>query len=399
MRITKQAWNSYVNKLSKIDRTAAVVMQRWIDSNSGASSENIVSAAYLLTGKYGEAAAALACEMYDELAIAQGKVIQPAVPVEPPGENYVKSAVSGTIQEKGINSVPDLVSRMVKQTGADTTLKNAKRDGAYFAWIPGGDSCAFCLTLASRGWQKASKKTIKGDHAEHIHNHCKCEFAINFDGPGVVEGYDPDKYKRMYDDAEGATPQDRINYMRRQQYTVNKDYINAQKRTAYIKRVNNEQIRIAMPIETRQPVGNPPGIALFGDRLSKRQEKLLKKLQKYDEKIEVNKREVSMKDLAALSAHENVEFAVFTKKGKRLIIRGGRNDVNIDEKKMAELARQGYKWSGHTHPVTNSLELVPSEGDRCVLRASGRQYSVIYSSTGKKYVFGIEEKDDIGFKD
>ena len=47
------------------------------------------------------------------------------------------------------------VSRLVKRAGADTTLKNAQRDGAEFAWVPHGDSCAFCLTLASRGWQRA----------------------------------------------------------------------------------------------------------------------------------------------------------------------------------------------------------------------------------------------------
>lgn len=50
------------------------------------------------------------------------------------------------------------VSRLVKRAGADTTLKNAQRDGAEFAWVPHGDSCAFCLTLASRGWQRASQR-------------------------------------------------------------------------------------------------------------------------------------------------------------------------------------------------------------------------------------------------
>ena len=53
-------------------------------------------------------------------------------------------------------------------------LKNAVRDGAEWAWVPHGDTCPFCITLASNGWQKASRKVLKGGHAEHIHANCDC---------------------------------------------------------------------------------------------------------------------------------------------------------------------------------------------------------------------------------
>lgn len=398
MKLPMKNWNNYVTRLSAINKMAGRKMQAWIDKHGTDDVDALVQVAYALTTKYGEASSAVACQMYDEIAEIQKAHVPPAEPKPTQHINYVDRAVRDTLA-RAPGTVPGTVSEMVKRTGAETTLKNAIRDGAYFAWVPHGDTCAFCITLASNGWRRASKKTLNGDHAEHIHQNCDCEFAISFNGPGNIEGYDPDKYREMYDNAEGGNWKDKMNSLRRAHYAANKDAINAQKRAAYARRIEKRLGRIAMPIESRQPVGKPPGVALFGDRLSKRQKRLLEKLQKYDDKIEVNKRDVSMKDLAALSAHENVEFAVFTRKGKRLIIRGGRNDVNIDEKKMEALARQGYKWSGHTHPVTNSLELVPSKGDRNVLRASGRRYSVIYSSTGKKYVFGIEEKDDIGFKD
>ena len=101
---------------------------------------------------------------------------------------------------------------------------------------PSGDTCAFCITLASRGWQKASQKAVKGGHAEHIHNNCDCTYAIRFDGKGGVAGYDPDKYRAMYDAAEGDTPQEKINAMRRAQYAEDKDEINARKRAAYAAR-------------------------------------------------------------------------------------------------------------------------------------------------------------------
>ena len=125
--------------------------------------------------------------------------------------------------------------------GVDTTMKNALRDGAYWAWIPHGDTCAFCLMLASNGWQRASKKAIKGGHAEHIHANCDCTYAISFNGKGTVEGYDPDKYKAMYDNAEGNTWQEKLNSMRRQQYAENAPTLRAQKNAAYAARREREK--------------------------------------------------------------------------------------------------------------------------------------------------------------
>lgn len=123
------------------------------------------------------------------------------------------------------------VSRLVKQAGADTTLKNAIRDGAEWAWVPHGDTCPFCITLASNGWQRASKKALKGDHAQHIHAHCDCEYVIRFDSSTTVDGYDPDKYLEQYYAYGGD-----INAMRRTQYARDRDAINAQKRAAYAAR-------------------------------------------------------------------------------------------------------------------------------------------------------------------
>lgn len=111
--------------------------------------------------------------------------------------------------------MPGVVQRMTKQMGADSTLKNALRDGAQFAWIPSGDTCAFCITLASRGWQNVSKKTLRNGHAEHIHAHCDCQYAVRFDKNSNVAGYDPDKYLDMYYSAEGKNPKEKINSLRR----------------------------------------------------------------------------------------------------------------------------------------------------------------------------------------
>ena len=113
------------------------------------------------------------------------------------------------------------IGRLVKRTGVDTTMQNALRDGAQWAWIPSGETCAFCITLASRGWQRASRKAIKNGHAEHIHANCDCTYAVRHSSGSDVAGYDPDRYRRMYDDAEGRSSKAKINALRRQFYAEN----------------------------------------------------------------------------------------------------------------------------------------------------------------------------------
>lgn len=88
--------------------------------------------------------------------------------------------------------------------------------------------------MPGKPWQRASKKALKGDHAQHIHAHCDCEYVIRFDSTTTVAGYDPDKYLEQYYAYGGD-----INAMRRAQYAKNKDFINAQKRAAYALRQKN----------------------------------------------------------------------------------------------------------------------------------------------------------------
>lgn len=232
MEISRKDWNNYINNLAKVNSKAAALMRKWAEENGMDSAYELISRAHSLITKYGEAATELSCGMYDSIALAQKARVPPASPAPVATEKEVAKAMLGSGMDSP-EQVGDIVGRLVKQAGADTMLQNAKRDGAYFAWISSGDACAFCRTLASQGWQKASKNTIKGSHAEHIHNHCRCEFAIDFTGRMKIEGYDPDKLREQYDAAEGTKWKDKVNSMRREHYAQNKDAINEQKRKAY----------------------------------------------------------------------------------------------------------------------------------------------------------------------
>lgn len=214
MQITETSWSKYIEKLSGISQTAADKMQKYIDLHGTEDRKALIEYANALIAHYGEASGSLSCQMYEELASVQGITVPTAEPAELPTYGETAKAINGTLKQSAA-SLPGTVSRLVKQSGADTTLKNAIRDGAEAAWVPHGDTCAFCITLASRGWERISKKTLKNGHAEHIHAHCDCEYAVRFDGKSTVEGYDPDKYLEMYENAEGVTPEEKINSLRR----------------------------------------------------------------------------------------------------------------------------------------------------------------------------------------
>ena len=230
MQITTRTWNNYIARLSRLNEAAGQKMREYIRLHGTENTEQLISYAYAVITRYGEGSAELACQMYDALAEAEGMLLPAAEPAATASYGEVARMVHAT-KDQNPENLPSGVSRLVKRAGADTTLYNAVRDGAQWAWVPHGDTCPFCITLASRGWQRASKKMLKGGHAEHIHSNCDCEFAVRFHSGTNVAGYDPEKYLRQYR-AAGSD----VNAMRRIDYAARKDAINAQKRAAYAAR-------------------------------------------------------------------------------------------------------------------------------------------------------------------
>ncbi len=232
MQISATTWKTYKEKMAKISQTAAEKMQTWIDLHGFSNKKALAEYAEALVARYGAASGALACEMYDATATAQGVTVAAAEIADIPEKNDISKELFTTLA-KSKRLVSEVPGRLVKQIGADTMLKNAKRDGAEYAWIPSGDACAFCSVLASRGWQHISKAALKNGHAPHIHMHCRCQYAVRFDGKSSVQGYNPDKCLEEYDNAKGRTAKEKMNFMRRERYQKEKDVINARKRELY----------------------------------------------------------------------------------------------------------------------------------------------------------------------
>lgn len=94
----------------------------------------------------------------------------------------------------------------------ETMLQNCKRDHGEFAWVPSpGTKYGFCIVVASNGWRKIRSS----DHAEYLHHNCKCEYVVRFDGKTEIDGYDPQRYKLLYDISEGRNSDEKLKSLRK----------------------------------------------------------------------------------------------------------------------------------------------------------------------------------------
>lgn len=268
MKVTEKAWLEYIARLRRVNDTAASKMLEYLTTHeymSAVGRKAALDYAYAISTQYGEAATALACEMYDAMAVASGVVLPPAVPAETATYGDVAKAVNGSLKQTGSPEVAsNAVGRLVKRSGVDTTMQNAIRDGAEWAWIPHGDTCAFCITLASNGWQKASRKALKNGHAEHIHANCDCTYAVRFDGRTEYAGYDPDEYLEQYRSAKGNSWREKLSSIRKAQYAAEAEKIKAQKRAAYARKKEQEARNFRELVRLHTKYGSPEGLLTTG---------------------------------------------------------------------------------------------------------------------------------------
>lgn len=379
-RIRRENWNKYTDAIRKLSDKAAEEFYAY--AKAGHTEQEIIDFAYALINKYSEASAELACEMYEALAEISKVTVPPAEPADPATYDEVARTVKGALSESAdAQNAASAAGRLVKRANADTMLKNAVRDGAQWAWVPQGDTCAFCLTLASRGWQSGDPYGDSGNHAPHIHNNCDCNYMVRHSPDVEIEGYDPDALLEQYMNAEGETSKDKINALRRQHYAANKDYINAQKRAAYARRNAAEKARLKS--EYTNIVKEK---ALEAERFVKKFDKITKNKDVnktvYKESVEMLKRNngTNHEDLVLIDANSGKVIHRLT--GSR-----GVNGVSYDDNTRSIIKKaheEGQRIiSLHNHP--NGLPPTLDDGSSAL--AHGYDYGVAVGHNLEVYIF------------
>lgn len=163
-----------------------------------------------LTAEYGDLAASVAAEWFEELYAASGRKARFTPSLAPVVdsraiEGTVKWA-AGSLYAETPTVAPALraaVSRWVLQPGRETVARNASRTSARWARVPSGsETCAFCLLTASRGFVYTTEQTA--GRGNEYHDDCDCVPTPDWSRHPRLEGYDPDGMYLIYNDAANA---------------------------------------------------------------------------------------------------------------------------------------------------------------------------------------------------
>lgn len=245
MVITSEQFNRFQKALKAINNAAYNEMKSFLDSVPYQSLEmdDIINLGYYLSTKFGEASAALACQMCDDMAEQMGATVPLAEPSETASYEEVKDAIYASLKYSPWgNNIPGVVSAKVKQAGQDTLVNYAKENNGLVAWVNVGRTCPYCMYLASRGWVNASDEMMEGKHVTHIHDHCDCTYMINPNwNDSYVEIEGQEKNQELYQSILGENSSELNTYAKIKRF---KDYVKSHTTDAE-RQKRNEQHRLA----------------------------------------------------------------------------------------------------------------------------------------------------------
>lgn len=156
-----------------------------------------------LVDTYGEVAATIAADWY-ELLMNQSAAFPPLPPmgkVQASTRWAMTPSFARQNDQQSLNNLLLVTDELVKQFGRDTVMRSAGNNRVRFARVPLGDTCSWCIMLASRGYVYATES--RAGQMVKFHGDCDCQ-VVPSDGIEVA-GYDPDALYEIYSDAGGAS--------------------------------------------------------------------------------------------------------------------------------------------------------------------------------------------------
>lgn len=157
---------------------------------------------------YGDAAALLAADFYDELRDVPASAARfRAVLAASPGSAQARASARWGLgalfaaepdPQQALRNLSGATQRLVLQAGRDTVFSAANRDPVPtgFARIPVGVTCKFCTMVASRGFVYGS--AAKAGESNTWHDDCDCVIVPGRSSGDLPEGYDLQELERLY---------------------------------------------------------------------------------------------------------------------------------------------------------------------------------------------------------
>ena len=181
----------------------------------GMTIDELIDAATNVAVKFSYLSCELGAQWYDLCSELAGLDVEPAELPEVDADSVARRARgvadsagdSPTIAGDAFNSfLQNIVQDSIRTTGYDNLWRDYERGmaGGRWARVPVGDTCAWCMMLASQGAWYLSEETALGKEADHYHSDCNC-IAVYHADPDSIKNY-PQllEYKQKYYDAENA---------------------------------------------------------------------------------------------------------------------------------------------------------------------------------------------------
>jgi hypothetical protein len=161
-----------------------------------------------LIAEYGDIAASVAADWYDEMRSAEGvpgsfrAPLAPLVPDEQVNARLGFATRAGGPLWLGDSAtltafVGMMANEYALQPGRDTVIQAARKEKIAYARVPEPGACKFCLMLASRGF--VYSKDTAGE-SRKFHGKCRCNIMPSWDETRarVEYGFDPDALYDQY---------------------------------------------------------------------------------------------------------------------------------------------------------------------------------------------------------
>lgn len=234
-RAAIEAMTQQVNALSADARKKAMgLLERidWEGADIADCRAAVVEALEMLLPEYATASAQAAADYYDaarELALGKplGAVAESGLNLaatEGAVRAFVRFVQKDGDPERFNRHVCDRIDWELKRAASNSALANGRRDPVKprFARVPaGGETCRFCLMLASRGFVYHTEATAG---MNHVHPSCDCRTVPGWDGM-EVEGYDPDRlYSEYRKQLEGHELEEHYDLLERNGKTTKRIY-------------------------------------------------------------------------------------------------------------------------------------------------------------------------------
>lgn len=195
--------------LSKLAQGALEGFFRSLDlSKPEAARDALLEFLPILTEQFGAMAATLAAEWYEELRAATGATgafrvtTATGVPAAAVASHvrYLAGHLWTPTPEATLGGLMVAADKYVKQPGRETIARNAERERVRWARVPtGGNTCAWCLTLASRDAVYLTEMSAsKAEDGRDYHGDCDCVATRIASIEDYPEGYDTEEMYQMY---------------------------------------------------------------------------------------------------------------------------------------------------------------------------------------------------------